>query len=157
MRQWIISIAAASILSSIALTATPAGRVRQVTKFVCGVMCALAVASPVARLDMDVLAAGLAAYGQRANQTVEQSEEETKMLNRTYIEEQYAAYILGKAAQADVDVDGVTVSARWDDSDLLWYPWQVTVDAKFNSGLSGLIEAELGIPRERQDWRDDGE
>ena len=157
MRQWIISIAAASVLSSIAIAITPEGRVRQVTKFVCGVMCALAVASPVAALDMDALAASLAVYGQRAAETVEQSEEETKMLNRTYIEEQYAAYILGKAAEADVDAGGVLVSAQWDEKDRLWYPWQVTVDGAFHKGLSDLIEAELGIPRQRQDWRDDGQ
>ena len=156
MRQWIIGIAAASLLSSIALTLTPAGRVRQVTKFACGLMCALALAAPVVRLDMDALAAGLAAYEQQARQTTEQSEEETRMLNRTYIEEQYAAYILGKAAEADISVDGVTVSARWDENDLLWYPWQATVEAEYSEKLSGLMEAELGIPRERQNWRGDG-
>ena len=157
MRQWIIGIAAASLLSSIALAITPEGRVRQVTKFVCGLMCALAIASPVLKLDMDALAAGLAAYRERASQTVQQSEEETKMLNRTYIEGEYAAYILGKAAEADIQADGVLVTARWDEDSLLWYPWQVTVDASYDSGLAGLIEAELGIPRERQDWRDAGE
>ena len=155
MRQWIIGIAAASLLSSVAMAITPAGRVRQVTKFVCGLMCALAVASPVVKLDMDAVAAGIAVYGQRAQKTVEQSEEETKMLNRTYIEEQYEAYILGKAAEAGIDVDGVDLTAQWDEGSLLWFPWQVAVDANFDGGLSSLIEAEMGIPRERQTWRDD--
>ncbi len=155
MRQWIIGIAAASLLSSMAMAATPPGRVRQVTRLACGLMCALAVASPVLKLDMTSLALGLAAYEMQAGEIRVQAEEETKMLNRTYIEEQLEAYILGKAAEKGAAVDGVDLSARWDSEELLWYPWQVTVDGAYDAGLSSVIEAELGIPRERQDWRDD--
>ena len=59
MRQWISSVAAASVLAALALALTPKGRVRQVTKLVCGVMCALAVVAPVAKLDFGQLAADM--------------------------------------------------------------------------------------------------
>ena len=124
MREWIAHITAASLLGALALTLTPPGRVRQVTRLVCGLVCALAVAGPVARLDTDSLARDMALYRQRAGQIVSQAEEEGKMLDRTYIEQRCQAYILGKAAQAGVSVGAVTVTARWDDEALLWYPWR---------------------------------
>lgn len=156
MRQWVMSVTAASLISAIAMALTPAGRVRQVTKLACGLLCALAVASPVIQLDMAALAAGMAAYDQRAKEITQQAEEESKMLDRTYIEQACQAYILTKAAGADIAVASVSVSARWDEGDLIWYPWSATLDAPYDSGLSASIEAELGIPRQRQSWRDDG-
>lgn len=156
MRQWILSVTAASVLSAVAMALTPPGRVRQVTRLACGLMCALAVAGPLARLDLDSLARSIALYGQRARVIADQAEEETKLLERTYIEEQCEAYIFAKAAEAELAVDGVDLSARWDEEDLVWYPWAVTVDAAYDSRLAGLIEGSLGIPPQRQTWRDDG-
>ena len=110
----------------------------------------------MARLDMRDLAAGMARYADAAGGTAARAEEEAKMLNRTYIEERYGAYILGKAAELGVDVASAAVTARWDEESLLWYPWRADLDAAYDGGLSAVIEAELGIPRERQNWRDHG-
>lgn len=155
MRQWIMSITAASLLSAVAMTLTPPGRVRQVTRLACALVCALAVAGPLARLDFDGLAASIARYEQQAQIITGQAEEEAKMMDRTYIEEQCQAYILAKAAEAELAVKGVSLSARWDEEDLVWYPWTVTVQAPYDQRLSELIESELGIPAQRQRWRDD--
>lgn len=156
MRRWIVSITAASLLAAIAMTLTPTGRVKQVTRLACGLMCALAVAGPLVRLDLGGLASSMALYEQRAESITSQAEEETKMMDRTYIEDRCEAYILAKAAEAELAVDGVDLSARWDEEDLVWYPWTVTVDAAYNRWLADLIEGSLGIPAVRQDWRDDG-
>lgn len=155
MRQWVSSITAASMLAAVAMALTPSGRVKQVLRLACALMCALAVAGPLAKLDLGGLAAAMAKYEQKAEAITAQAEEEAKMLDRTYIEERCEAYILAKAAEAELAVDGVSLSARWDEDGLVWYPWSVTVQAPYNGGLAGLIESELGIPAERQDWRDD--
>ncbi len=155
MRQWVLSITAASLLAAVAMALTPPGRVKQVLRLACGLMCALAVAGPVVRLDFGTLASSIAQYEQQAEVITEQAEEEAKMLDRTYIEDKCEAYILAKAAEAGLDVKGVSLSARWDEEDLLWYPWAVTVDAPYSGRLAGVIEAELGIPAERQAWRSD--
>ena len=156
MSGWIAGITAASLLAAAALALTPPGRVRQVTRLACGLMCALAVAGPLARLDIGALAPGMAAYEQRARLITGQAEEEAKMLDRTYIEERCEAYILAKAADAAIAMDGVSLSARWDEKDHVWYPWSVTVQAPYNSALAASIEAELGIPASRQEWSGDG-
>ncbi len=156
MRQWIMGVTAASLLASVAMALTPKGRVRQVTGLVCGLMCALAVAGPLVKLDYQALAAAVAQYEQRARQITGQAEEEAKMLDRTYIEDRCEAYILAKAAEAELAVKGVTLSARWDESAHVWYPWTAAVDAPYSAWLAGVIESELGIPPERQSWSDDG-
>ena len=156
MKQWIVHITAASLLSAMAMQLTPPGRVRQVTRLVCGLMCALTVAGPAAHLDIGKLAAGIALYQQQAERITSQAMEEEKMLERTYIEQRCQAYILAKAGRTDLAPDRVSVTARWDEDALVWYPWSVTVDAPFDRALSVSIEAQLGIPAGRQRWQSDG-
>lgn len=156
MRQWIVGIVAASLLSSIAMTLCPAGRVKSVTRLVCALVCALAIASPLLQLDIDTIAAGIASYQKRAEEITAQAEDEEKMLERTYIEEKYAAYILAKATEAGASVTDAAVLARWDDKELVWYPWEATLYGTYSPELSRSIEADLGIPAQRQDWSDNG-
>ena len=152
MKGWIAHITAASLLAAIAMALTPKGRVRQVTRLVCGLVCALVVAGPLAKVDVGTLAAGLAQYEQSAVEIVSRAEEEEKLMERTYIEQQCRAYILGKADERALAPGEVSVTARWDEDAHVWYPWSVTLDAPFDSGLAVSIEAELGIPAGRQTW-----
>ena len=150
MRNWILSVFAASLLSSLALILCPEGRVKGVTRMVCGLMCALAVASPLVQLDPDRLASGLAELRQQAQNITENGETEQKMLERTYIEEQCAAYISARAAEMGAPAGDVTVQARWDDGARLWYPWTAELTGPYRAALADRIEADLGIPAERQ-------
>ncbi len=155
MKAWIMGIFAASLLSALALGLSPPGRVRSVTRMVCGLVCALAVASPLAKIDTAVIAAGIAAYERQARLAVSGGEEEEKMLERTYIEAECAAYISARASEAGLETGEITVLARWDDQALLWYPWEMTAACPYDAALSRLAEAELGIPAERQKWGGD--
>lgn len=153
MMDWVKSVFAASLLSSLAMTLCPAGRVRSVTRMVCGIVCALAMVSPVLSIDLKQVSIGLEAYREQARILQENGEEEGKMQERTYIEEQCAAYILGKAEENALEIDGATIEAHWDDEALLWYPWSAELDGYYDATLSDLIEGELGIPASRQNWR----
>ena len=152
MRQWLAGMVAAAVISSMAMLLTPAGRVRTVTKLVCGVMCALAIAGPIMRLDAEKFSVNIAAYEQAAQKVTQSAEEEANLLERTYIEDQCAAYILSKATGTQAALTGAKVSARWDDGALVWYPWAVELQGEYNRALSAAIEAELGIPARRQSW-----
>ena len=156
MRDWILGVFSASLLSAVALALCPPGRVRTVTRMVCGVVCALAVAAPLLTVDVAEIAAGVARYRQQAEIIMADGEEERKMLERTYIEEECAAYICGKAADTGAEIAGASVQARWDEAGLVWYPWSATVDGAYDPVLSGIIEGDLGVPGERQEWRNDG-
>lgn len=152
MKQWLVSVAAASILSAAALTLCPEGRVRAVTRLVCGIVCALALASPVLQLDITTLSAAMSAYGQAAQTITFDAEEERKMLERTYIEDKCAAYISDKAAALGIPDAAASVLARWDEEQLVWYPYETAVACAENEALSRIIEAELGVPASRQSW-----
>lgn len=152
MKDWLVSVAAASILSAVAAALCPAGRVKAILRLVCGIVCALALISPVAQLDITALSASMEGYGREAQIIAENAEEEKKLLERTYIEERFAAYISDKAAALGVEAGAVTVQARWDDDTLVWYPYEATLGCERSDALSREIEAALGIPAERQYW-----
>lgn len=152
MTQWLTGIVAASAISAFAMLVTPAGRVRHVTRMTCGILCALAMISPVLRLDPEILAVSMAAYEQAAQSVLEQAEEESKMLERSYIEEECGAYILSKASERQIPVLSVSVSARWDNDLAVWYPWSVQFEGEYSPALAQVAESDLGIPAERQTW-----
>jgi len=145
----------AAVISAAALIITPAGRVKNVTRLCCGLLCALAMAAPVFELDMERLSAGIAAYEQAAQSVVENAEEEAKTMERAYIEEKCAAYILGKATETGTAVSGATVTARWDADAGVWYPWTASLTGSYSASLADVIEAELGIAVQRQTWEEE--
>ena len=78
----------------------------------------------------------------------------SERLQRTVIESELRAYILDKAAQCGVSLADALVTLQWS-TDGYWYPYAVrlvTSGAAENSRLAQTIEADLGIPRARQEW-----
>ena len=153
MKQWLMSVAAASVLSSVALALCPAGRVRSVTRLVCGIVCALALLSPALTLDISAISAAMASYGQAAQIITQNEEEERKMMERTYIEEKCGAYISDKAEALGLGPVFAAVTARWDEEGLAWYPYEAAMGCQRSAPLERAVEAELGIPAERQRWQ----
>ena len=61
---------------------------------------------------------------------------------------------MDKAAQCGVSLVDAQVTLQWS-TDGYWYPYAVrlvTSGAAENSRLAQTIEADLGIPRARQEW-----
>ena len=154
MKEWLLGIVYASLISSAAQVICPEGRVKNVTKLCCGLLCAMALAGPLLKLEGEQLSVGLAVYEQAARVAVEGAQEEAKTVERAYIEEACAAYILGKATETDAVVSGVSVTAKWDGETGVWYPWTTALGGVFHEGLSRRIEADLGIPVQRQIWEE---
>lgn len=152
MTQWLRGIVGAALLGSLAMVLCPEGRVKQVTKLVCALVCALAMLSPVSELDPGVLSAGMAAYRQQAEALTAQEEEQAKLVTRTYIQDECETYILTQAQNLALSVGEVTVLARWDTAQAVWYPWEVSLQSEYRKELAEVIEADLGIPEERQQW-----
>lgn len=152
MKQWLMGIVGAALLASLAEMLCPAGRVKPVLRLVCALVCALAVAEPLMELDMEDLSIGLASYRRQAQQITESEEEAAKMVQRTYIQDECAAYILTQAEALGLSVPSAAVTAHWDEGEALWYPWEARMDCAYSPALAAAVEEGLGIPEERQRW-----
>lgn len=151
--NWIRALVGAAVFCALAAALCPEGRPKRVLRAACGVVMAAALLSPVAALDTEALPKAMARYSEAARRQAESAAESADRLNRTIIESECEAYILDKAAQLGLDGLRAEVTARWSDEGF-WYPWEARLGGP-ESGraeLGRLIEAELGIPAERQSW-----
>lgn len=153
VKEWIIGMVGASAISCIALTLTPKGRVYEVVRLLCGVLVAITMLSPVISFDYTAYAENLSKYREEYTEITTEASADGDRLVRTLIEQECSAYILDKAGELGVQVSGVTVTAKWGD-DNCWYPYEANISSQQerNDALTGVIEAQLGIPAERQYW-----
>lgn len=154
MRRWLLSVAGAAMLSSLALALCPKGRVRQVTRFVCALVCMLALISPLLRLDPQALLPPADDYRAEAESFAAAEQEAAKNEQRLYIQQECAAYILDEAEELGLAVTEASVLARWDADGGVWQPAYSTVAAPYDAALSAAIESQLGIPKEAQRWQE---
>jgi len=154
VRDWILGLTAAALVTGAALSVTPKGRVRKVLSLLCGVVMALSFLSPVMRFDWETYSNSLAGYRARMQAYSDEVDYSAGELSRTIIERELGAYILDKAQTLGVDIASASVKVRWADEGI-WYPYEATIAAAEESQeLAGLIESELGIPETRQYWSD---
>ena len=147
---WIRALAGAAVFCAIALALCPEGRPKRVLRAACGVVMAAALG-----LDMQALPEAVARYGEAARSVAGEAGQEADRLNRTIIERECAAYILDKADALGLAVSSAAVTARWSEEGF-WYPWEsrAACSESDRETLSAVIEAELGIPAERQSWEE---
>ncbi|MBE6967815.1 MAG: hypothetical protein E7444_05200 [Ruminococcaceae bacterium] len=156
LRSWLLPLCGAAILCAFALTLTPEGRTRRVVRLLCGVVLIIALLGPLGQFDFETYSMSMASYRDMAAQAVARLEETNDRLARTIIEEECAAYVLDKARFVGLVPEEVSVTAKWGDA-LCWYPYEMEITVSADAGekqlLAGAIEAELGIPEERQHWK----
>ena len=155
LRSWIITIVSTAAFCALIITVTPKGRVYGAIKLICGLSMIIAIVSPLIDLDFSAYSEKLMKYGDSARELTDGAEEYGDKLNRTFIEDKCAAYILDKAENCGVYPDEVSVAAEWS-MDGYWYPvsayMRCDCSDELRNRLSGVIEAELGISEERQVW-----
>ena len=153
--QWLHAVIYTGVVCSIALMLSPDGRVKNALKILCAVAMCAAIVSPLSELDFDAYSKAMARCKLDAEQYADQGEQYSKNLNRTIIEDECRAYILDKAAQCGAVLDDAQVTLQWS-TDGYWYPQSVRLvtsgPAAENSRLAQIIEADLGVPRTRQEW-----
>lgn len=154
MRDWLLSVLGAALVSSLALALCPKGRVQAVTRFVCALVCMLSLVSPLLSLDGGGWLAALDDHRAEAETIAEQERENGENEQRIYIQQQCAAYILTEAQALGLSPDTVSVLARWDAEAGAWLPAYCTVDAPYHAALAETIERELGIAGEAQRWQE---
>lgn len=130
----------------------PEGSVKKLLNMLCSVVLMSAFIFGVKDLDFQVYSMELAKYQQREAEFLGKNEAAYNRLNRTVIEQHCAAYILDKAQQLNMGDAEVKVSVQWS-TEGFWVPYSFETNREYCSELAEYIEAELGIPAQRQQWR----
>lgn len=155
MSQWVRTIAAAALISGVAMAITPKGKVYRVLKAVCGVLIVIAIIYPLTDENSEEISMSLSEHRASADEILKGVEESNMNLCRSIIEEELEEYILDKAVEMGELVLSADISSKWHE-DGYWYPYQVKLlgDCQLanRSKMSLIIESELGIPFERQNW-----
>jgi len=155
VQNWVMGICGVSLITGIVMSATPAGRVKRVLCLVCGMAMIVTLISPVIAFDYDSFSQflvdgnyGIDSYGIILD-------EENERLTRVIIQEDVSAYILDKARFMGIDELSVTINTELTE-DGNWYPYEAWIEGGCTdsemSELSDYIEADFGIPPERQYW-----
>ena len=157
MKQWLMGVIAAAILCTIAQDLSPKGSVKQVGRLVCAMVLLCAVLSPVKTLDIAAGGQWLTDYRAALADSRATRTEQGEGIQMAGIAEKYRAYIESKGAQLGLDcrarVDcreegGICVPDRVEvTGDLAQGDWD---------GLRRCLEEELGVPPERQSFREEG-
>jgi len=154
-QEWVRAIAGAALICAAASALTPKGKVKGILKLVCGIVLIMAMINPLLDGTLPELSLDLSAYRQKADEIIGEAEEKENGLSRRIIEGEMEAYILDKARSLGATLESVEVAVKWGDEGC-WYPHEVTITAELppreKSLISNSIEAELGIPGERQYW-----
>ena len=112
----------------------------------------LVLLRPVVRMDLENLHFSLDALRQEAETLEEEYTRQQAEQLSAGIEEELASYIWDKAQALGLDCQvSVTVESGEDGVPL---PRSVTVTGTYSEELSQIIETDLGIPRDHQNWQE---
>ena len=152
-------ICAASVFFGLALSLLPEGRERRVASLCVTAALVLMLLGLFRTFRWDSYAVSLAEMKSSAEAISADAQEERRELSRRVIERECGEYIMDKAADLSLTLRSVKVSARWS-REGVWVPERVSIvlvqDAPGREKLASLIEAELGIPKQIQEWSIEG-
>ena len=155
VRGYLLRLTAGAFLSAGLLALIPKGTSKKAAAVLCGLVMLLLALTPLAQLDYDALSEAISRLELEKEEARTGIEIRNQELVARIISGRVQAYILDKAAQCGAALDDAQVTLQWS-TDGYWYPQSVRLvtsgPAAENSRLAQIIEADLGVPRTRQEW-----
>lgn len=154
IKGYLLSVSVCAFLVSIMVTILPEGGIKKVANLIGALLMILAVISPIAKIDVDRIAKSVTMFDIRTEEIRTGVELQNRTVLSEVIAERVEAYILDKAEEI-----GVNISAEITLDEERGYPYPVYVLIKGDVSkedrvyLELLIERDVGIPPERQEWR----
>ena len=152
LREWLLGITGAAILSALAEALMPEGGVKQVGKLACGLMMLGAVLSPLIGVDVTGFSIPLE-YDEQQQVLQEEREERMKRI----IEERLSAYSMDKAKELGVSARVWVECQQQEDGAML--PCGVVLEPEPGQDcreLKAQLSAELGVPEWAVEIREGG-
>lgn len=144
LREWIVSLAAVSLLIAIVQSLTGSGAVRRAADFICALALLAALLRPLPGLEWEALLHNGEDYAAATERLYREMESSQTAELEDGIAERTASYISDKARCA------VRVETKAENGVPL--PWRVELERDYESGLAQWISETVGIPEERQAW-----
>lgn len=156
LRGWLLALVAASLICALADALMPKGAVKRVGRLVCGLVLASAILSPLAGLDVESGQSWLERHLASVEFQRAELEEEVNSQMKVIIEQEYAAYIVDKAAQLGAACSARTECRR---DGGLYLPQRVEVTGAvpppLQAELVQIIVRDLGVPEEQIDFSEE--
>lgn len=156
LRSWLLALVAASLICALADALMPKGAVKRVGRLVCGLVLASAILSPLAGLDVESGQSWLERHLASVEFQRAALEEEVNGQMKVIIEQEYAAYIVDKAAQLGAACSARTECRR---DGGLYLPQRVEVTGAvpppLQAELVQIIVRDLGVPEEQIDFSEE--
>ena len=156
LRDWIMSLVGAAVISAAAMSITPNGRAKKTVRVVCGIVTIMAILSPLGKLEIPNLEDVVAGYRQEALAVSSQLDEVNKNIQRSIIESETASYISDKGKLLGLEELEVSVEVRWSEEGY-WYPVSAEIQGAIGTpdavqNLEWYITTELGIQEDAIYW-----
>ncbi len=150
LRQWLLSVVSCAFLVSLVDQLTPEGTVRQLVRFGGGLVLLLCLLRPLGAAELSELLPAIEPLSDERTALEAQYREEGDRALAAVIAERTGAYIEDKARALGLRVTA-KVGVREIDGTLR--PTSAVLYGEENAALAEILEKELGIARERQEWR----
>ena len=152
LRTWLFGLTAVSLLLALAEALVSQEGIRRVLRLAGGVLMIVVLLQPVVQIDLEDLSLSLEAYQQEVETLTEEYAQQQETQLSAGIEAELASYIWDKAQALGLDCQvSVTVETG---ADGVPAPRSVDITGEYSEALSEIIEKDLGVPREQQNWQE---
>lgn len=149
---YLLSVASASLLTGVVLSLLPKGRLHSIIRLVGALILIVTVVSPVLKLDTQMMPVDVGQIRTDVSDIQQNALEEGTQLFSQIIKEQCEAYISDRADSLGLALE-VEITMDCDD-----HPYPIGVKIQGHIGpedkryMSAMIEQDLGIPTQQQEW-----
>lgn len=144
-----------SVFFGLTVSLMPEGTVKKISPAVAAAAMLLCLMDGIATVDTDGLSMDIARYWELSETLTMDAEALHERLDRNLIEQECQTYIENKAEELGLQNLSVRVAAVWS-TEGFWLPEAVSImgqwSIKEKERLSQMIESQLGIPIQRQEW-----
>ena len=148
-------LCALSVFCGLALSLAPEGSVKKAAGICCAVALLSCLIGCVRGFQTEDYALELARYRELGERMAASAQEEKQRLDRLVIESECEEYILSRAEALGAFGLQVQVRSRWS-VEGFWVPCHAVVRGEISpearAELAALLEAELGVVEEEQEW-----
>ena len=158
MSEWVRSFCVLAAFCGAALRLAPEGGVRRILSVLISAVLLTHAFQATLPADTQALEQGIGLLREREQRLLSESSDYVRRLDRLVIEEELRSYIQNKAGQKGLHVREIALELRWQ-TEGFWLPVALTLygsgEREAAAELRRELEAELGIPGERQRWISD--